>query len=446
MNDNSHSPTEPNSPQPQYVGIVARFASPADLLAAARQISAAGYSYWDCHTPFPIHGLDRAMKIRPTILPWLVAGAGATGAVGALVLQWWANGVAYPLIISGKPYFSLPANVPIIFELTVLFAALTAFFGAILLNGLPRLLYPASTAASFARVTTDAFLVSIEAKDPQFHPERTAEWLRTLGAESVELCPAPEGDDAIPAVIKRGLLVLAVLALLPPLFIALARQHTTETPQEKPRIHIIKDMDFQPKYETQAVSPLFADRRAMRPRVPGTVPFDPHWQPPPEGFLTGKVGNEYLTEFPIPVNEDVMRRGRERYDIYCATCHGWTGEAGQYDGMTSRRARARGETTWVPPASLTGQAVREQPVGKIFETITQGMVREGVYSMPPYAVQIPPEDRWAIVLYVRALQRARAPYPEDFQDSAPSASASAANPAGVNDGQMKSNLAGEMRR
>jgi len=138
-----------------------------------------------------------------------------------------------------------------------------------------------------------------------------------------------------------------------------------------------------------------------------------------------------------------MRRGRERYDIYCATCHGWTGEAGPYDGMTSRRARARGEATWVPPASLTGQAVREQPVGKIYETITQGIVREGVYSMPPYAVQIPPEDRWAIVLYVRALQRARAPYPEDFQEAA--ATASTAGRGLIHDEPMNSNLAKDRR-
>lgn len=404
------------SPQPRYVGLLARFRTPAELLAAARQVRAAGYRFWDCHSPFPIHGLERAMGLRPTVLPWLVATAGVAGAFGALALQWWANAVAYPLNISGKPLFSLPANIPIIFEVTVLFAALTAFFGAIVLNGLPRFFYPGTTAASFARATTDAFLISIEAKDPQFRPEETAEWLRSLGAEHVELCLAPVEKAEIPRVLKWGLLVLGVVALLPPLFIALARQHTTEAPQERPRIHIIKDMDFQPKYRAQSVSPIFADRRAMRPRVPGTVPFDPEAKPLPEGWTTGKAQGDYLTEFPLPVTEELMERGRRRYEIYCATCHGLTGEAGPYDGMTSRRARSRGETTWIPPASLTGQAVREQPVGKIFETITQGLIRDGQYSMPSYAVQIPPKDRWAIVLYVRALQRARAPFPEDFQD------------------------------
>lgn len=415
-----HETTPNNTPAdpPRYAGVLARFSSPQELLQAARAVAEAGYRHWDCHSPFPIHGLDRAMRIRPTILPWLVAGAGATGAVAALLLQWWSNAIAYPLIISGKPLFSLPANIPIIFEVTVLLAALTAFFGAIILNGLPRLVYPASTAAAFARATTDGFLISIEARDPLFDPVQTREWLESLGAETVELCPAARGPTEIPVVIKRGLALLGLLALLPPLFIALARQHSTEWPQEKPRIHILKDMDFQPKYKTQATSPLFTDRRAMRPRVEGTVPFNPVLLQTPPGFDTGKVNDEYLKEFPLPVSEELMRRGQQRYDIYCATCHGWTGEAGMYDGMTSRRARSRGETTWIPPANLTGQAVREQPVGKIFETISQGVIREGQYSMRPYAVQIPPEDRWAIVLYVRALQRARAPLAEDFSTTA----------------------------
>ena len=132
------------------------------------------------------------------------------------------------------------------------------------------------------------------------------------------------------------------------------------------------------------------------------------------GGETGREGDQFVTEFPIPVDAALMQRGRERYNVFCATCHGLTGEGGMYEGMTARRARARGETLWFPPAALTSQSVREQPVGKIFDTITHGVVREGRHSMPPYAVQIPPRDRWAIILYMLALQRARAPSPDDF--------------------------------
>jgi len=409
-----------------WLGVVARFASPADLPAAAQRMKQAGFRRWDCHSPFPIHGLERAMGVRPTILPWLVFAAGLTGALAALLLQWWTNAVAYPFQISGKPLFSLPANIPVIFELTVLFAALTAFFGALLLNGLPRFVPSGTTAASFASVTADGFFITVDAADPLFDPARTAEFLRELGAVEVELCPRPEGAAEIPRGVYWALAVIAVSALLPPLFIARARNHTVEAPQEQPRIHIIKDMDFQPKLKTQRISMLFPDRLGMRPPVQGTLPFDPNPTPPVDHgrFETGREGDQFLTAFPIPVDEALMQRGRERYNVYCATCHGLTGEGGLYEGMTARRARARGETLWFPPAALTGQSVREQPVGKIFDTITQGVVREGRHSMPAYAVQIPPRDRWAVVLYVLALQRARAPLPEDF-DAASRAAAPA---------------------
>ncbi|NMC20871.1 MAG: c-type cytochrome, partial [Thermogutta sp.] len=265
-------------------------------------------------------------------------------------------------------------------------------------------------------VTTDGFFVTVDAADPLFDPARTVEFLRELGAVEVELCPRPEGAAEIPRGVYWALAVMAVSALLPPLFIARARNHTLEAPQEQPRIHIIKDMDFQPKLKTQRVSMLFPDRLGMRPPVPGTLPFDPSPAAAVDRgrFETGREGEQFLSGFPIPVDAALMQRGRERYNIYCATCHGLTGEGGLYDGMTARRARARGETLWVPPAALTGQSVREQPVGKIFDTITHGVVREGRHTMPPYAVQMPPQDRWAVVLYVLALQRARAPLPGDF--------------------------------
>lgn len=399
-----------------WLGAAARFAGPAELLAAAQRMNQAGFRRWDCHSPFPIHGLERAMGVRPTILPWLVFAAGLTGALVALLLQWWTNAVAYPFLISGKPLFSLPANIPVIFELTVLFAALTAFFGALLLNGLPRFIQPGTTAASFASVTSDGFFVTVQASDPLFDPARTAAFLRELGAVEVELCPLPKGAAEIPRGVYWALAVIAVSALLPPLFIARARNHTLEAPQEQPRIHIIKDMDFQPKLKTQRISALFPDRLGMRPPVPGTLPFDPNPAPAIDRgrFETGREGDQFVTEFPIPVDAALMQRGRERYNVFCATCHGLTGEGGMYEGMTARRARARGETLWFPPAALTSQSVREQPVGKIFDTITHGVVREGRHSMPPYAVQIPPRDRWAIVLYLLALQRARAPSPDDF--------------------------------
>lgn len=107
----------------------------------------------------------------------------------------------------------------------------------------------------------------------------------------------------------------------------------------------------------------------------------------------------------MPVSSEMMQRGRQRYDIFCATCHGLTGDG---DGITSQLAFQREEPKWVKPLSLHEASVAQQPVGQLFQTVTGG-----IRTMPRYGVQIPVEDRWAIVLYVRALQRSRSAVMED---------------------------------
>jgi hypothetical protein len=166
-------------------GLLAEFASPQDLVRAAERIRDAGYTKWDAHTPFPVHGLDGAMGIRSTRLPYLVLAAGVVGATSGLLMQWWMNAVDYPIIISGKPFNSLPADIPVTFELTVLLAALTAFFGMLAGNALPRFHHPLFASASFRRVTTDAFFLAIEADDPHFDLEKTGQQLTSLNATRV---------------------------------------------------------------------------------------------------------------------------------------------------------------------------------------------------------------------------------------------------------------------
>jgi hypothetical protein len=186
MSSSPHTPgqTDPQT-QPIY-GLLGEFDNPDGLVAAAEQVRKAGYTRWDVHTPFPVHGLDDAMGIRATRLPWIVLAAGLSGAGLAVLLQWWTNAVDYTFIISGKPYFSLPANIPVTFELTVLFAAVTAFVGMLALNGLPQLYHPLFGNDRFRRATSDRFFVVIEADDPQFDPRRTRDLLVSLGAEVSE--------------------------------------------------------------------------------------------------------------------------------------------------------------------------------------------------------------------------------------------------------------------
>jgi mono/diheme cytochrome c family protein len=189
--------------------------------------------------------------------------------------------------------------------------------------------------------------------------------------------------------------VIGVVALsLLPLAVA-TKNRASLTPV--PRMQIVPDMDQQPRFKTQQGNALFADRRAMRPAVPGTVA---------RGMLAGddalergKMDAEWITEIPVPVNEALLARGRARYDIYCSPCHGLDGSG---SGVVSVRADALQEGTWTPPPTYHSDLVRGRPAGQLFNTITNG-----IRSMPGYGGQIPVPDRWAIVAYIRALQRSR---------------------------------------
>jgi hypothetical protein len=167
-------------------GYLVGFDKVDELLVGAAKVRDAGYTRWDAHTPFVIHGLDAAMGIKKTILPYIVFGAGLTGTLAGILLQWWTNAVDYPFLISGKPLFSLPANIPVAFEMTILFAAISALVGMLAFNGLPRLSHPLHSSRLMKRATDDRFLISIEAADPEFDVVKTRNFLESLGPLQVE--------------------------------------------------------------------------------------------------------------------------------------------------------------------------------------------------------------------------------------------------------------------
>ena len=167
-------------------GLMAEFNDANLLVHGCRQVRDAGFRQWDAHTPFPIHGMDEAMGIHGTRLPFLILAGGLTGLGLALLMQWWMNAVDYPLVISGKPLFGIWANIPVTFELTVLFSALATFFGMWGLNGMPRLFHPLFKSRRFRRATSDRFFIVIEANDPRFHPDKTREFLASLNGSTVE--------------------------------------------------------------------------------------------------------------------------------------------------------------------------------------------------------------------------------------------------------------------
>jgi len=153
-----------------------------------------------------------------------------------------------------------------------------------------------------------------------------------------------------------------------------------------PPIHVFGDMDWQPKYQANQASSLFEDGRAMRPLVEGTVAQGELRED--DARYRGKSGEAYVATVPIPVNEALIQRGQQRFNIYCTPCHDQTGSG---HGMIVKRG-------YPLPIDLASDHVRGLPDGQIFDVISNG-----VRNMPSYRKQIPVDDRWAIVTWVRVL-------------------------------------------
>jgi hypothetical protein len=176
-------------------GVLAEFSDPGALLHAAEKVHQAGYKHFDTHSPFPIHGMDRAMGLGQSKVGYIAFLGGVTGLALATWLQWWTSAVDYPINISGKPFFAVEPSIPIMFELTVLFSAIAAVVGMLALNGLPRPYNPLFYSRRFARVTDNAFFLQIAAADDHFEEEQTGAFLQEIGALNVEVIKDHEYTD-----------------------------------------------------------------------------------------------------------------------------------------------------------------------------------------------------------------------------------------------------------
>lgn len=169
-------------------------------------------------------------------------------------------------------------------------------------------------------------------------------------------------------------------------------------PSEKPPIHLNPDMDTQPKYKAQSISLFFDDSSAMRNPISGTIALTRLYEN--DDYYKGKdeKGN-FIGENPVPITMPLLTHGEERFDIYCSPCHSRVG-----DGKCIMVNRG-----YVPPPTFHSDRIRELPDGHIYDVITGG-----IRNMPGYHHQIPVDDRWAIVSYLRALQRSRNASLEDI--------------------------------
>jgi hypothetical protein len=170
-------------------GYLAEFKSASALYKAAEKVRDAGFSKWDCYTPYPVHGLDGAMGLKRSILPWFVFFGGVTGCATAFTLAYVTQVVIYPTVVQAKPtnIFTIPAFFPVMFELTILFSGFTVLFGLLGLMQLPRLNHPLFASKQFHRATDDGFFIAIEARDEKFSPQGTRDLLADIGGENIEL-------------------------------------------------------------------------------------------------------------------------------------------------------------------------------------------------------------------------------------------------------------------
>lgn len=170
-------------------GYLAEFKNASALYKAAEKVRDAGFKKWDCHSPYPIHGLDGAMGLKRSILPWLVFFGGMTGTATAFTLAYTTQVVIYPTVVQAKPanIFTVPAFFPVMFEMTILFSGFTVLFGLLALMQLPRLNHPLFASEQFKRATDDGFFISIEARDPNFSHEQTKALLSDIGGTNIEL-------------------------------------------------------------------------------------------------------------------------------------------------------------------------------------------------------------------------------------------------------------------
>src|SRR5713226_1371824 len=166
-------------------GVVGEFETPGQIIQAAAKVREAGYRDVEAYTPFPVEGLSEVLRLKRSLVPLITLTGGLIGGLGGFGFQYWVAAITYPMNIGGRPLNSWPAFIPVTFELTVLFASLSAVLGMLALNRLPQPHHPIFNAHRFTHASADRFFVCIQARDKKFHLAETARFLEGLAAHHV---------------------------------------------------------------------------------------------------------------------------------------------------------------------------------------------------------------------------------------------------------------------
>ncbi len=375
----------------EVYAVAALFDTPDSIFHAARKVADSGYEKYDVHTPYPIHGMDDAMKLKPTKLGYVTFAFGLLGVITALLMIGYMSGIDYKNIIGGKPFFALPPSMPVTFELTVLFAALlTIIFTLFVFNRLPKIFHPLMDTEYMKRVSTDRYGIVIEAEDKIFDKVKVTEFLKSLGSSEVSVIyKFAKDEDKIktPIFDLKFIGLLAVIAIITALGTYLILNKVIYTTP-------FDWMTDQFRLNAQTQSKFFEDGFGMRTPVEETVSRGSskyEFKGMPDS-LVKNLSN------PLAVTKEIFARGKQKYETFCSPCHGYYGKGD---------SRLKGQ--YPNPPTLHSEKIKNFKDGNIYHIIVNGQ-----NVMPSYAKQISPDDRWAIVHYVRALLRSQNALDTDF--------------------------------
>ncbi|MBK7979498.1 MAG: DUF3341 domain-containing protein [Ignavibacteriae bacterium] len=359
----------------------ALFNTPDEIIHAAKVITEKGYTKFDVNTPYPVHGMDNAMKLPPSKLGFVTLFAGLSGIILALGTMGWMMGIDYPNVIGGKPFFPLPAFIPITFEITVLLATLTTVSTLLFFFfKLPNNKHPLHDTNYIKNVSSDKYGICIEAIDPIFNEVQVKDLLNSLHAFVVEPVYFDKEElEYKPKITEPKFVALLVGVAI---FVSISTYlHMNKLMYVTP----FNWMEKQDKSIAQSPSKYFKNGSSMlkpveRSVARGFIPYQFKDKPDDAG--------KFLVNPLIPDNDN-LALGKNKFNIYCSPCHGYLAEGD---------SRLRGQ--FPNPPSLHSEKVRNWSDGRIYHVIV-----EGQNVMPSYAYQLSREERWAVINYIRVLQR-----------------------------------------
>lgn len=362
-------------------GVVGLFGSADELLVAIPKLKRKGFAKLEAYTPYPVHGIGEVLELPKSKLGVLVFLIGSIACVAAFTLEWWTSTKAYPLLTAGKPYNGWQGWVLVMVESTILFSTFTAGIGMLFaFNKLPYFGNPMLESEAIKTITRDRFALLIASSYGDMDTEDAAGALRETGAQSIEVVR----ESAHPRPGLGWWLRTATAIVAASVVAGCGMWWAIRTyPMVKP----MANMEVQPRLDAQMPDAFFANGRGMQRPADGTVP---RGQMPMLDTLPDDAANTLID--PLPITLPVLERGRAVFNLHCAVCHDRLGSGKPWLDSTYQAV----------PVNLESDPIRAAADGLLYWVISAG-----IRTMPGYAADIPPDDRWAVVRYIRALQRSQ---------------------------------------